>query len=96
MNNSPLQGAFKYDKLIIHSHLWAVRVTSSGNILGYVTYSPDETGWIWVHKDFGSVMVFQTANEAVDDLVTNYTAKQMDQMAAKMGVYNNEDFTKGR
>jgi len=95
-NALPIIGGFKYESLIVHSHLWAIRVKSSGNILGYVSFSPEETGWMWLHKDFGSAMIFQTAQEATDDLVTSYTAKQMDQMAAKMGVFNNEDFTKGR
>lgn len=62
--------------------------------VGYIQLIPNH-GWIW-YSGYLISYPYNNKQDAIDDLLTTFMTKQMDLRSEKMGVANDEDYTKGK
>ena len=75
-------------------NLIAIREPNKYGIFGYVQLIPD-IGWVWYSSAIFS-NGFNTYDEAIEDLLQKYVMNSMNNTAKSIGVYDDENYTKGK
>ena len=75
-----------------HMSLYALRDPRTKILIGYVQKIPNH-GWCWYSSAKFSEP-FGSKEDALNDLIRNYTIYNMDTLARKTGIINNEELVK--
>lgn len=83
----------KYETFNLHSELLIVGIKNKQTI-GYVAKHKEEEYWFWFMGQEFSTEKFITSDDAVSDLIRKFVAFKYDSISKKLGIFNNEDYTK--
>jgi hypothetical protein len=87
---------FKFFKKQLLPGIDVIKLQGRDAIVGYTIYFDAEGAWTWVRKDNISSQFYKTEQEACEALATYTMLEKLDNNAKKIGIFNNENFVKGR
>lgn len=96
MNNIITTGPtpnLKFEKAKIHDGLIIVREESRKGVIGYLNFHPLEQSWFWFIMNEYSLF-YNTEDEAMESLIHTFLTEKYNNIAKKIGTFNNEQYTK--
>ncbi len=79
----------------IHKQLYIIsQKNGNHSVVGYVSWHPFEGAWFWFMGVDISNTFFQTKDLAIEALLHAFITFKMDKMSAKLGILDDENFTK--
>ena len=88
--------ATKFEQFEIHEGLYIISQKGDRhNVIGYVNLHPYAGGWFWF---IGTVMstLYMRKEEAIEGLIQSFIIEKMNGVSKKLGIFDDEELTKGR